>query len=238
MTRCHALSVALIAALGGSLPLSAQPPDPPKGLTPVLNVSVKNWTQAGRQGQGSVTYSGVVEKLEGRQVTLTCYHDNDVKPKSRTFEAVKVLADGKIAENTDGGWAYLWSDMQEGDAVELEVARDTEEDKQYVLAVLIRRRVGGRIPASQRPKGDEQRLGQCNVLNDIDNGLDVDDLEIAKWFPKRETKRVIPDVPPEPPPPPIPGGLNAEYKKKLDAIRAKKKEQELKATPPKKDDKK
>ena len=231
MTRCHALSVALLAALGGSLPLSAQPPDPPKGLIPIRNVGVKKWTEMG--SCGAITYYGVVEKVEGRSVTLMC-HSGDDKPKSRAFEAINVLADGGMVKNADGGWAYLWSDMQKGDTVRVEVARDTEEDKQYVMWILIEGRVGGRVPASQRPKGDESRVAQCNILNDINNGLDVDDLEIAKWFPKRE----VLFLPPAPPPPPIPGGLNAEYQKKLDAIRAKKKEQELKATPPKKDDKK
>lgn len=232
MYRGNALTGALIAALGWALPLAAQPPEPAKIIPPLRNVGVKNWKEMG--SCGAIFYYGVVEKVEGRVVTLTCHHINDEKPKSLTFEAINVLAHGGLVTNASGGEAYLWSDMQKGDTVRLEVARDTEEDKQYVTRILIEGRLGGRVPASQRPKGDESRVAQCNILNDINNGLDVDDLEIAKWFPTRH----IPYAKGERPPPPIPGGLNAEYQKKLDVIRAKKKEQELKATPPKKDDKK
>lgn len=73
-------------------------------------------------------------------------------------------------------------------------------------------------------------------MNDLENGVDVSDEEIAKVCPPtKEVRdyrgRLVQAA--------SPGGLSKEWQEKLDAIRAKKKEEELKAKPPeKKDDKK
>jgi hypothetical protein len=222
----RSLTLATLASLGLTLPLVAQPPEPAKVIPPLRNIGVKGWTKGMRQGRGTETYDGVVEKVEGRLVTWICSDGSAEKPKSRTHEAIDVLADGKMVENAEGAWAYLWADLQKGDTVQLELARDTEEDKLYVVAVKITGRKGGRVPPSQQPKEDEYRLERCNLLNDIENGIDVDDILIAKLFPMRYGSFA-----------PIPAGLPREWQDKLDAIRAKKKEAELKAQPPEKKEK-
>ena len=68
----------------------------------------------------------------------------------------------------------------------------------------------------------------ASLLNDIDNGEDVDDEVVRKAFPPLiDDGKLI-----------NPGGLNKEWQAKLDAIRAKKdkekKDKDLKATPPEK----
>lgn len=175
-----------------------------------------------------VSYYGVVEKVDGRKVTLHCDRD-DGKPKSRTFEAIDLVADGGILkEEAESPYAYLWTDMKKGDTVTVGTIRDEDEDKPYVVRLRIRGRVGGKVPPSQWPEGDDRWLGELNVLNDINNGLDVDDDEIAKWFQKPVGKLEPGEVPQAE----KPGKLNAEYQKKLDAIRAKKKDGGVKAPPP------
>ena len=69
------------------------------------------------------------------------------------------------------------------------------------------------------------------IVNDIENGVDVSDEEIMKVYPPRkevwDTRgNLIQSA--------APGGLNPDWQAKLDAIRAKKKEKDLKATPPEK----
>jgi hypothetical protein len=122
--------------------------------------------------------------------------------------------------------------MKKGDKVDLMVIHDAGENKLYVTRLMISGRVGGKVPPSQLPKGDEQRLAKSNLLNDINNGLDVSDDDITTVFPTE----YLPGPPGGVAPPPIPGGLNKEYQAKLDAIREKKakdaKDKSLKAPTP------
>ena len=90
--------------------------------------------------------------------------------------------------------------------------------------VCIYLRPGKPLPPSQEPKRD-RRYPSSKILNDVENGIDVSDEEIAMVFPTRrhrETQEVT-----------FPGGLPAAYQEKLTKIREKK-EQSLKATPPEK----
>ncbi len=236
MSRLMVLVACLAASLG---PAGLAPAQQPPPMRPKENFRVTNVKQSEQFNLCVVVnYDGVVEKVEGRTVTLLCDR-GDNKPKSRTFEAIDLLADGGILkEESRGLYAYLWSDMKKGDTVTVGTIRDEDEEKPYVVRLTIRGRVGAKVPpshSSENSQYSQRQLDVLNLLNDINNGLDVDDADIAEWFQEPLGKL----LPGQVPKPVEPGRLNAEYQKKLDAIRAKKKEAEVKAKPPeKKEDKK
>jgi hypothetical protein len=218
------LVLAIAATLGGSLLAVAQPT---LDKTVPRYTGVKKYTKFPGNKQ---VYEGVVGDVGKRTMTLRGSLAGEEKATWWTFDAVDVLADGGLLDGADG--PYLWSDMKKGDTVLLYVVRDDDEQKPYVVAFIIYRRPGGKLPPSQDPKWD-RLFADSSLLNDIDNGEDVSDDDIAKVFPPLE----IPGTPGQPPPPPRPGGLSEKYQKKLDAIRAKKakegeKKPDLKAPPP------
>jgi hypothetical protein len=201
----------------------APPRDGKKYSLPVTDV--KKGVQFGISVQ---TYYGTVEKIDGAVVTLCGTTGLEAKPTVRTFEAIDALAEGGLQKWASGCNTYLWSDLRTGDVVRLGIVLDEVEQKRYCVEVCINRRPGGKLPASQSPEEDG-RYKQALLLNDIDNGEDVSDEDIAVAFPRKVhsgTQEVIRQ-----------GGLDKEYQAKLDAIRAKKKEQALKAQPPEKKEK-
>lgn len=201
--------------------------DPPKVVD--RHFDVKKLTKY--SGPYSFEY-GVVTKVTNESITVQ-YPDTWDKTKSVTTEVfpVDLLAQGKILENIPVAWAYRWSDVKVGDTVSLETMYDEGEKKRYCQGVGITRRRGEKLPQSQKPKGDKV-YAKHTLLNDIDNGLDVNDDDIATAYPTILT--------PKDPKQPNglqelfrAGGLPKEYQAKLDAIREKaKKEKDLKAAPP------
>jgi hypothetical protein len=166
---------------------------------------------------------GVVDAIDEGEMTVT---DTEHHPQTKyTLAPTDLLAQGKCMKHATGLMAYRWADVKKGDSVSLLTSFDDGEQQWYCVTIVITRRPGAKLPESQDPKKDT-RYARDSLLNDIDNGEDVDDADIAK---------ALPGVPPtNPRDPGIPAGLNEEYQKKLDAIRAKNKEKEkdLKATPP------
>ncbi|MEO2090101.1 MAG: hypothetical protein ABGY75_11465 [Gemmataceae bacterium] len=105
--------------------------------------------------------------------------------------------------------------------------RDEEEKVEYCNAIMIRLRPKGKIPESQKPsKTGVPYHVSANVLNDIHNGLDVDEDEIVKAFPFKRN-------PLDPNQAVKPDSLSDEYRQKLEANRERiakeKKDKELKA---------
>jgi hypothetical protein len=172
----------LVVTLGWVFEVVAQPPKPPP--RPKQDTRITGVKEGRIFSTGVENFYGQVEKVSGRQVTLTCYCSRDEKPKSRTFEAIDVLAEGGLIDAATGASAYLWSDMKRGDTVTLKIVRDEDEDKQYCVRIQISGRIGGKVPESQDPETDKVRLAECNLLNDINNGLDVSDEDIAELFPE------------------------------------------------------
>jgi hypothetical protein len=103
---------------------------------------------------------------------------------------------------------------------------DKADGVTYCLQLSITRRPGAKLPESQNPERDEN-YKYNRIYNDLENGVDVSDEDIAKAFPPKEGKR-NPDGTYHRPP--RPGGLPRDYQVKLDVIRAKKKN-EPKAKP-------
>jgi hypothetical protein len=186
---------------------------------------------------GTRWVKGVVHSIDGDEMRVC----ETVKEKggaestrAHNLVPVDVLRDGKVLRGVYGRYAYRWTDVREGDLVELVVKDDRQGGKTYCLEIAIHRRPTGRLPASQDEANDDAFLF-LRVLNDLRNGEDVSDEEIRLAFPPRKERRdekgrLLQSE--------WRGGLTDEWQKKLDDIRAKKKEQELKASPPKKDDKK
>lgn len=223
MSRSLAYFLTAATALTSYGPTVAQPPRLERPGERVTGVKQK--TMFGSEVEW---FYGTVEKIDGRLVTARGYSSSDEKPRAQTFEAIDVLANGGLERNATGSFAYLWSDMKTGDTVRLGLVRDEAEDKQYCVHLMIEGRVGGKVPPSQQPEKGVRQLAERNLLNDINNGLDVSDADIAELFPTI----FVPVPRGEPPVPPIPGGLPASYQKKLDAVRAK--AAVPKATPPEK----
>jgi hypothetical protein len=221
--RSALFALAACSALSGLAP--AQVLEEP-GKRSIPAVGIKTSTRFDFTHMKS--YRGVVEEVKGDRVTVMC-HDGDLKLKSRTFTATDLLAEGGFHEKAlSASHTYLWADLKKGDSVSLETILDQEDKVTYCVEIKIERRPGGKLPQGQKPEEERWFLPR-SLQNDIDNGEDVSDEDIAKAFPLRPSKELgVPDKP---------GGLDKEYQKKLDAIRAKKKD--LKAAPPeKKDDKK
>jgi len=166
---------------------------------------------------------GVVEEVTEKSLTIRWWDSKAKENKSVKLLPIDRLAAGKLLDDAVGTKAYLWADMKVGDTVLLEAKLDSGEQEWYCLAIGIRRRPGDKLPPSQDPKNDRTRFRRDSVFNDIENGQDVSDRDIATAFPVEYHPRtgVLLD----------PGGLSKDWQAKLDAIRAKK-GQDLKATPP------
>jgi hypothetical protein len=192
-----------------------------------------------REPVSSRSFEGVVEKIDADEITLVEKRDRGGTMTHR-FVPIDLLRNGKcITDYFDGANSYLWADVKAGDTVRLETLRDEGDGKTYCLQISIRRRPGGKLPASQNPEKDRW-YDTHRVMNEIENGNDVSDEELLKVCPPQidpVTKKQL-----------TPGGLyTGPYREKLDANRkriAEEKEKALKAKPtdgksdPKKDDKK
>lgn len=215
--------VALAFVFGLTATVVAQQPEPPKlPSPPQVNVKTLTTFTAGTDHP----YTGVVEKIDGTKVTVNCTGGEYEVLRPLTFIAIDAVVDGTFRKNVNPMYAYVWSDLKVGDGVDLHAVRAADDDELYCVDLCIWRRPGAKLPKSQKDKDDRDYLRR-STLNDIDNGEDVDDADVAKAFPGRVS--IGPGDPGKR------AGLNPEYQKKLDSIRAKKKEKEdLKATPPEK----
>jgi hypothetical protein len=179
-------------------------------------------------------YWGVVI-LKGDDFLILRYDE----PKSKfngteiVLFPVDVLKEGGVHKSARGCYSYLWADVKVGDGISVSALIDeADPTRSYCTEIYITRRPGGKLPVPQWPK-KHTALAAMTILNDIENGEDVSEADIMKAFPR--TNR-----PPEP-------GITDSYvlppasRDKLTANReriAAEKEKELKATPPKTDEKK
>ncbi len=207
--------------------LAAQP-EPAKQATKTENV--RKWTRYNHPAGG---LTGVVDAISETEMTVVS--EDTGTPKRYTLAPIDLLSQGKRLKDINGGQTYLWSDVKKGDSVHVSKAFDDGEQKLYCIAICVTRRPGAKLPESQDAKND-RRYARDSLLNDIENGLDVSEADIAKEFkPLFDpfTGEMLKS-----------GGFPGEYRNKLNVTRDKldaekaKKEKELKATPPKKDDKK
>lgn len=190
------------------------------------NTRVKTTT---RGVSGSKTLKGIVGSIDRDGVVLVEISDT-LAVKEHVFKPIDLLRDGEMVYDVLARSAYRWGDVKAGDTVVLEVAEDHVDKEWYCLTIHIARRPKGRLPASQLEKED-QTFPARRIINDIENGVDVSDEEIMKVYPPRKEIR---DTSGNQLQASSPGGLNKEWQAKLDAIRAKKKEKDLKAPPPEK----
>lgn len=204
---------------------SAQAPIPAK---PKAGVKELTETTSGR-----VQYTGVVEVIDADRMVVVEITDRG-QVKEHIFAPIDLLRKGQyIRKEVSWGWyTYRWQDVKAGDTVTLEAMWDPDEKVNYCMQVCIDLRPKDKLPKSQELEKDDYYAVR-SVYNDIENGLDVSDEELKKVFPPefkvdRKTGEKTPVKP---------GVVYLSYMKKLDAIRAKKKD-ELKAPPPNKDDKK
>jgi hypothetical protein len=185
---------------------------------------------------GELYLKGVVGKIDSDGMTVV----EVVGPgegREHKLVPTDMLREGARSESANGRFSYLWADVKQGDEVEVVYNTDHIDKLTYCVEVCIQKRPKAKLPAWQEMKNpDDKRLfAQLSMFNDLSNGEDVSDDDIKTLFPPRP-KRVDGGGVPLPA---HPGGLPRDYQAKLDAIRAKKKETEVKATPPeKKGDKK
>ncbi len=201
--------------------VAADPPTPAKATQ-----KVKEFTEP--MGPCDV-YRGIVGKIDANGLTLVEINEWFEPVLEHRIAPINVLRGGKILPVTFGMNAYRWDDVQVGDTVRLEVIKDKEDGILYCMEICISRRPKAKLPESQLAYKDD-RFRYDSLFNDIENGEDVSDKLILKLYPpeperKTPSGRVIPAHP---------GGLPKEWQEKLDIIRAKKKEGDLKATPPEK----
>jgi hypothetical protein len=181
-------------------------------------------------GSGSTKF-GVVIEIDAESMTIVTPNSREPEaiPKEYKLYPVRRMAEGKVLDNVSAAKSYLWQDVKKGDYISAASVVDDDDQKLYCLAITISRRPGDVLPKGQITKGDEGRYGRESLLNDIENKKDVDDAEVKKYFPRVELRDPrsgaveLYDT----------GGLPRDYQAKLDAIRAKKKD-DVKATPPEK----
>jgi hypothetical protein len=176
---------------------------------------------------GTRTLQGVVGKIDADGMVVV-EMSNALEVKEHSLLPTDLLRAGKIIPLIEPRLAYRWEDVKAGDTVILEVAQDQIDKQTYCMAIRIDRRSKGRLPASQKEDKDDT-FPWRRIVNDIENGIDVTDEELKKVFPARPERigddgQLIPAWQ---------GGLNKDWQKKLDAIRAKKKD-DVKAPPPEK----
>lgn len=199
----------------------AAPPDKPAKAEARLKTTTRKVS--------SRPVEGVVAKIDKDGLTLVETVEFGQEPKEHHILPIDVLRDGNILPDVFGRRAYRWQDIKAGDTVELSVAEDHIDKQTYCLEINIKRRPKETLPESQKPKEDNYYL-VYRLYNDLENGTDISDEDIKKaWPPRPERKDESGKVTPA-----HPGGLSKEWQEKLDAIRAKKKEAELKAKPPEK----
>lgn len=215
------MSVLIIAGLAVSLPESGKRADAPDSRVKTMTVGVST----------AELVEGIVGSVDADRVLLVQLSEA-LEVKEHVFLPIDVLRAGQMMESLEPRFAYRWQDVKAGDTVILEVAKDHIDKQVYCMAIRIVRRPKGRLPASQLEEQDITFPGR-RIANDIENGVDVSDEEIKKVFPPKPARyeggRIVEAA--------APGGLNAVWQAKLDAIRAKKKEQALKAQPPEKKEK-
>lgn len=223
MRRDVLLMCMVVISAGLSAVGQAQPPATPARA----EGRVKTTTERLSSGR---TVKGVVGKIDTKGMTLVEVNQATVETKEHHLLPIDHLLEGKVLSDVNPRFAYRWKDVKEGDTVELYVAEDHVDKRRYCLEIAIERRPKGKLPPSQL-EGEDKYYPWHRIFNDIENGEDVSDEEIKKAFPPRPERRdhegrLLRSA--------TPGGLGAEYQKKLDAIRAKKKEQEKdpKAAPP------
>lgn len=197
--------------------ISAPPaaPDPP--VPPKLESSVRGVRTSVDLTKGWKITVGVVEQIGEGSITLR-RTDGDAEEKVEVYPT-DLLAKGKVLRKGVDNYFYRWADVKKGDGVGLVTLFDEGEERLYCLQVCIGRRPGEKLPQGQDPLRDRGYKGR-SLLNDIDNGEDVSDDDIAAAFPPTYVpidfarpeagKRLV-----------RAGGLNADSQKKLDAIRAK-----------------
>jgi hypothetical protein len=218
---------AMVMLFTGVLGFAADPPPGVKDPEKRLKETIRGVSTSRQR-------VGVVESIDPDQMVIVEVTEDGKEKKYRLFP-IDLLREGKVLHDSFPRFAYRWQDVRVNDKIEVSAAEDKVEKRLYCLEISILRRPTGRLPASQKEDEDDA-FPKFRVQNDIENGVDVDDAEIAAAYPKRTERRdrvtnaLIEEA--------RPGGLPPSLQKKLDAIRAKKKEQELKATPPKTGDKK
>jgi hypothetical protein len=148
------------------------------------------------------------------------------EPREHHLLPIDHVRAGKVVSGTATSMAYRWEDVKPGDMVELYVAQDKIDKQRYCVEIWIKKRPTGRMPVSQW-EDDDPDLARLRLSHDISNGEDVGDDELKKAFPpqperKDRSGKVVPAHP---------GGPEKVWHEKLDAIRAKKKDKDLKATP-------
>ncbi len=195
-------------------------------------VEVKSWTELQNRGK---SYRAVIDKLGDESVTIKVTDYAKEKDKVQELIPIDRLRSGQLLDDLRPGQTYRWIDIKVGDEVALWVAFDDEVKQTYCLAIGVLRRPGARLPQSQRPKEDAERYNISRLLNDLENGEDVEDDDIDDFFPPHIVpvdlfrpeagKKCL-----------KPGGLPEKYLKMLVAIREKKakeaKDKELKAPTP------
>jgi hypothetical protein len=182
--------------------------------------NVKTKTDFGaRAGSG---YWGEVVLKGDDYLVLRHRSDKNTPSVDIRFYAVDVLREGGLHKSADGCDSYLWADVKVGDEIHLAALIEKGTELSYCTEICIRRRPRETLPMAQRPKNDT-RYAQDRIFNDIENGDDVSDADIAKSFPasKSDSGKLI-----------RPAGLPKVYQERLDAIRAAKQEKDLKAAPP------
>ncbi len=186
---------------------------------------------------GGKYVKGVVDKLDADTMVLVAEDGKTGEVLEYTLVPTDVLRDGETSETASGRFSHRWKDLKVGDTVEVRMNTDHIDKLTYCVELCIWERPKGKLPPWQKMDNPENKklFLQLSLLNDLTNGDDVSDEEIQKAFPPTPEVKDFKGYVLRPA---YPGGLPKQWQEKLDTIRAKKKEQELKATPPKKEDKK
>lgn len=220
-----AVSLSVLLAVGLSVT--------PQGVRPPQAADKPDSRVKSMTSRVSVTadLKGIVGSIDTDNLVLVEMSKEVFEVKEHTLKPIDLLRSGEVVYDVQPKFAYRWQDVKAGDTVLLECAEDHIDKQMYCMMIHIARRPKGRLPASQLEEKDVNFPAR-RVVNDIENGVDVSDEELAKVYPPRPARienghRIEA----------TPGGLNHEYQAKLDAIRAKKKEAELKAQPPEKKEK-
>ena len=128
---------------------------------------------------------GVVIEVNVKSMVVACPHPGEPEtkpPKEYRLYPVRRLADGKVLDKVAAAESYRWQDVKKGDTISAMTAVDDEDKKRYCLAIRIHRRPGDVCPRGRLLNEMKAGYGADSLLNDIDNGKDVDDTEIKKYF--------------------------------------------------------
>lgn len=226
MRLCNLLAVVFAVGVAGAFA------DDPKSVDKYKDSYSPVKERRKFNGQGSKTYEGVVTAIDKDSLTLDGKGGSKWLEGTYKFHALDLHKAGEVQEWAGDMHSYRWQDVKVGDTIHVHVVKEEESSvfTPYAYEISIRRRPGDKLPESQKPKEDKLRWQKDSLLNDIDNGKDVDDEEIEKLFPPhRDSATGKID---------FPGGIPAASRDKLSALREKleaekaKKEKELKAPPP------